>query len=68
MPGTGTAPGFAGATQPAGAASGTTLGLGSAAAATEPASMAVTTIPPTVTYRLIKLSCPSCHTDWQEAH
>jgi hypothetical protein len=27
----------------------------------------VTTIPPTVTIRLIKLSCPSCHTDWQEA-
>ena len=62
-----TAPGSAGATQPAGAASGKLPARGSAAAAIEPASMAVTTIPPTVTIRLITLSCPSCHTDWQGA-
>ena len=61
------ATGSAGATQPANAASGTLPTRGAAMAETEPANMTVTTIPPTVTYRLITLSCPSCHTVWQGA-
>ncbi|MDT7554676.1 MAG: hypothetical protein QOI16_3212 [Pseudonocardiales bacterium] len=57
--------GSVGVVHPTGATA-TLLSPGVAAAAPiEPTSIAVTTIPPIVTLRLINLSCPSCHTDWQ---